>query len=108
MNRTEDDALILDALDPQIRVLRLNRPARLNAFTREMVTDFNRHLDALAEDRACRAVILTGTGRGFCSGQDVTAADSRNRHAPSTVAERMYCRNSSPVWAHGFARCRRW
>jgi len=90
MNRTEDDALILDALDPQIRVLRLNRPARLNAFTREMVTDFNRHLDALAEDRACRAVILTGTGRGFCSGQDVTAADARNRHAPSTVAERMY------------------
>jgi enoyl-CoA hydratase len=85
-----DDALSLEQRDPQIRLLRLNRPARLNAFTREMVAEFNRRLDELAEDRECRALILTGTGRGFCSGQDVAAADERNRHAPSALVERMY------------------
>lgn len=85
-----EDALILEQRDPQIRLLRLNRPARLNAFTREMVAAFNRRLDELAEDRECRALILTGTGRGFCSGQDVAAADERNRHAPSGLVERLY------------------
>jgi enoyl-CoA hydratase len=89
MKSTEDDALVLEQLDPQVRLLRLNRPASLNAFTREMVLQFNRHLDVLADDRECRALILTGSGRGFCSGQDVAAADERNRHAPSGLVERM-------------------
>jgi enoyl-CoA hydratase len=80
----------MERLDRQICVLRLNRPARLNAFTREMVADFNRALDTLSEDRDCRAIVLTGNGRGFCSGQDVTAADERNRNAPSGIVERMY------------------
>lgn len=89
MTGAEDDALVLERLDPHIRLLRLNRPSRLNAFTREMVADFNRMLDGLAADRDCRALILTGAGRGFCSGQDVAAADERNRHAPSGLVERM-------------------
>jgi enoyl-CoA hydratase len=85
-----DDTLVLEPCGPQIRLLRLNRPARLNAFTREMVVEFNGRLDELTEDRECRALILTGTGRGFCSGQDVVAADERNRHAPSGLVERLY------------------
>lgn len=74
----------------QVAVVRLNRPKQLNAFTREMVADFNARLDAIAADTGLRAVILTGAGRGFCSGQDVAAADARNRLAPSGVVERMY------------------
>lgn len=89
MTSANDEALILERPDPQICLIRLNRPARLNAFTREMVTDFNHKLDALAADRRCRALVLTGAGRGFCSGQDVAAADERNRHAPSGLVERM-------------------
>jgi enoyl-CoA hydratase len=85
-----DDTLVLEPCGPQISLLRLNRPARLNAFTREMVVEFNGRLDELTEDRECRALILTGTGRGFCSGQDVVAADERNRHAPSGLVERLY------------------
>lgn len=73
-----------------IRVVRLNRPERLNAFTREMVARFNRTMDDIAADPACRAVILTGAGRGFCAGQDVAAADARNRKAPSGLGERMF------------------
>jgi enoyl-CoA hydratase len=74
----------------QVIIVRLNRPKQLNAFTREMVANFNDRLDAIAADTSLRAVILTGEGRGFCSGQDVAAADARNRTAPSGVVERMY------------------
>lgn len=96
MTHAQGEDLVLEQLGPQIRVLRLNRPARLNAFTREMVADFNRELDGLATDSECRALILTGAGRGFCSGQDVAAADDRNRHAPSGLVERM-------AWQEQFA-----
>jgi len=74
-----------------IEILTLNRPDRLNALTREMVADLNRELDRLAVDDGCRVIILTGAGRGFCSGQDLQAANSRNRgEAPSGVIERLY------------------
>jgi enoyl-CoA hydratase len=80
----------VERIDQQICIVRLNRPERLNAFTREMVAFLNETLDSIAKDPHCRAVILTGAGRGFCSGQDVAAADARNRTAPSGIVERMF------------------
>ena len=53
------------------RVITLNRPQRLNAFDEAMHRALR---DALAEaesDPACRALLLTGAGRGFCAGQDL-------------------------------------
>jgi enoyl-CoA hydratase len=85
------DAMVqVERIDRQICIVRLNRPARLNAFTREMVALLNETLDNIAKDPDCRAVILTGAGRGFCSGQDVAAADARNRTTPSGIVERMF------------------
>jgi enoyl-CoA hydratase len=55
-----------------VRLLTLNRPDRLNAMTAELVEELHQALDAAAKDRACRAVILTGAGRGFCAGLDLT------------------------------------
>lgn len=49
----------------------LNRPARLNSFTREMHADLMAALTRLESDAAIRAVVLTGEGRGFCAGQDL-------------------------------------
>ena len=54
------------------RVITLNRPQRLNAFDEAMHRALR---DALAEaesDPACRALLLTGAGRGFCAGQDLS------------------------------------
>jgi enoyl-CoA hydratase len=91
MPDTSDDATILvERPAEQIRLIRLNRPERLNALTREMVRDFNFILDEIAADPSCRAVIVTGAGRGFCSGQDVAAADARNRAHPSGIVERLF------------------
>ena len=50
--------------------LTLNRPDRLNAFNEDLHRALAAALDAAA-DEACRAVLLTGAGRGFCAGQDL-------------------------------------
>jgi enoyl-CoA hydratase len=73
-----------------VRIIRLNRPQVLNALTREMVSDINAALDEAALDVECRIVILIGAGKGFCSGQDMAAANTRNTVSPSGVVEKMY------------------
>ncbi|MEE2718099.1 MAG: 2-(1,2-epoxy-1,2-dihydrophenyl)acetyl-CoA isomerase PaaG [SAR324 cluster bacterium] len=50
----------------------LNRPDRLNAFTAQMHEDLRGALTQIASDPEIRAVILTGAGRGFCAGQDLS------------------------------------
>ncbi|MGA8254923.1 MAG: enoyl-CoA hydratase/isomerase family protein [Mycobacterium sp.] len=52
-------------------LVRLNRPERLNAINENMRSELTRTLADLAIDRTVHAVVLTGAGRGFCSGIDV-------------------------------------
>ena len=52
--------------------LALNRPDKLNAFTRAMHTELRAALEAGAADPTCRVVVLTGVGRAFCAGQDLS------------------------------------
>ena len=58
---------------PEITVLTLNRPDKLNALTYELVEELHTALDAIAVDNTCRVVVLTGAGRGFGSGLDLSA-----------------------------------
>jgi 2-(1,2-epoxy-1,2-dihydrophenyl)acetyl-CoA isomerase len=51
----------------------LNRPHRLNAFNDAMHAGLAAALDGAAKDEGCRAILLTGAGRGFCAGQDLTS-----------------------------------
>ena len=74
------------------RKLVLNRPDRLNAFNDEMHDRLSRALDAAATDAQCRAVVITGAGRGFCAGQDLNdrvATDMEEIDLGQTV-ERFY------------------
>ena len=57
---------------PDIAVLTLNRPEKLNALNYELVEEFHSALDELGANNHCRVVVLTGAGRGFCSGLDLT------------------------------------
>ncbi len=54
-----------------IRVIRLDRPDRLNAISFELVADLHDALDEVAADETCKVAILTGSGRGFCAGLDL-------------------------------------
>ncbi|MEH6818881.1 MAG: enoyl-CoA hydratase-related protein [Dietzia psychralcaliphila] len=56
----------------EVAVIRLNRPDRLNAATTQNLTDLIAALDACASDDDIRAVVLTGTGRAFCAGADIS------------------------------------
>jgi 2-(1,2-epoxy-1,2-dihydrophenyl)acetyl-CoA isomerase len=53
------------------RKLILNRPARLNAVNADMLPRLLAAIDAAEADAACRTVVLTGAGRGFCAGQEL-------------------------------------
>ncbi|WP_377267486.1 enoyl-CoA hydratase/isomerase family protein [Peterkaempfera sp. SMS 1(5)a] len=54
-----------------IATITLNRPARKNAFTFEMIADWAKALRDAAADPAVRVVVLTGAGKGFCAGVDL-------------------------------------
>ncbi|MCE4536861.1 enoyl-CoA hydratase-related protein [Pelomonas sp. P7] len=60
-------------IEPQgaVRLLRLNRPEALNAFTAPLLSQLRQALEAAAEDRETRAVVITGAGRAFSAGQDL-------------------------------------
>jgi enoyl-CoA hydratase/carnithine racemase len=51
--------------------LTLSRAERLNALTTSLVESLHEHLRDIARDKDCRAVVLTGAGRGFCAGLDL-------------------------------------
>ncbi len=54
-----------------VAVIKLNRPDRMNAISTEMLTALGNSLEELDKDSQVRAIILTGEGRGFCSGLDL-------------------------------------
>ena len=67
----EPELVVTDIRDGY-RVLTLNRPDRLNSFTAAMHKALLAALIAAEADKSCRAIILTGAGRGFCAGQDLS------------------------------------
>ena len=56
-----------------IAVLFLNRPNKLNAFTFSMMEEIISALDSLEADDSVHAVIITGKGRAFCAGADLSS-----------------------------------
>ncbi|MFQ5994916.1 MAG: enoyl-CoA hydratase/isomerase family protein [Acidiferrobacterales bacterium] len=54
-----------------VAIITLNRPAQLNAISRRMIAEIHELLDAVAQDDALGAVVLTGAGRAFSSGMDL-------------------------------------
>ncbi|MGB1355755.1 MAG: 2-(1,2-epoxy-1,2-dihydrophenyl)acetyl-CoA isomerase PaaG [Candidatus Puniceispirillaceae bacterium] len=73
---------ILVIADGPFRTITLNRPDKLNAFTEEMHLAFRAALESARDDDACRAVLLTGAGRGFCAGQDLGDRDPAKGEVP--------------------------
>jgi enoyl-CoA hydratase/carnithine racemase len=57
---------------PDVALITLNRPDKLNALNYGLVEELHHTLDEVNADNGCRVVVLTGAGRGFCSGLDLT------------------------------------
>jgi 2-(1,2-epoxy-1,2-dihydrophenyl)acetyl-CoA isomerase len=65
---------VLVATSGAVRTLTLNRPQSLNSFTADMHRLLRHALEGAASDSAVRCVVLTGSGRAFCAGQDLAEA----------------------------------
>jgi 2-(1,2-epoxy-1,2-dihydrophenyl)acetyl-CoA isomerase len=68
--------------DGHVAVVTLNRPDKLNAISRALHHEMVRVCDELKDDDVVRAVVWTGSGRGFCSGADLTGRPAES--APET------------------------
>src|SRR6185295_1966938 len=75
-------APILVSRDSGVVSLTLNRPDKLNAFNPEMHKLLREALEKARDDAAVRAVLLTGSGRGFCAGQDLSERNVSADAAP--------------------------
>jgi enoyl-CoA hydratase len=64
-----------------IALVEMDDPDRYNALTTAMVAELREAFAALRDDRAVRVVILTGRGRGFCAGANMTGDDTTPREA---------------------------
>jgi 2-(1,2-epoxy-1,2-dihydrophenyl)acetyl-CoA isomerase len=58
-----------------VALITLNRPPSLNSFTRQMHSDLWAALDRIEADKSVRAAVITGAGRGFCAGADLSEFD---------------------------------
>lgn len=95
--------ILYEVGDDGVAVLTLNRPEKMNAFSTTMITEWVDAIERARDDDNVRALILTGAGRGFCSGMDVQA-EARGRgvlHGEEGPAQR---RNSLRYNVHRVAR----
>ena len=86
---TADEAPVLLARDGAVATLTLNRPQILNAISVQMGEALLGHLRALAADPEIRAVVLTGSGRGFSAGADFSGEISETPAGHPDLAARL-------------------
>lgn len=63
-------------LEDSVLTITLNRPEKLNAYTAQMGRELTQAFDAADTDDAVRVVIVTGAGRAFCAGADISGGSS--------------------------------
>ena len=100
-------------IDDSIMVITLNRPDKLNAYTGAMGSEIESAFRAADVDDSVRAIIVTGSGRAFCAGADVSGGaasfDTSGRHGAGVFGNRLA--NGSLRSGSGFVdamfRCRK-
>jgi 2-(1,2-epoxy-1,2-dihydrophenyl)acetyl-CoA isomerase len=61
-----------------VAIITLNRPEKFNAFNREMALSLQHRLDEAEKDEMVRAILITGSGKAFCAGQDLGEVTGEN------------------------------
>ena len=72
VNQATDEAEVLYATADHVATITLNRPERMNTISRAMLSQLTERLLEADADREVRVIVLTGTGRAFCAGLDLT------------------------------------
>ncbi|SEB08887.1 enoyl-CoA hydratase/isomerase family protein [Variovorax sp. YR216] len=79
-------SLIQLQIEGGIATLTFNRPDKRNAMSDDMRTEFIHALERVAADKAIRALVLTGAGKGFCAGGDVAGMEKRMNAPAGEIA----------------------
>jgi enoyl-CoA hydratase/carnithine racemase len=96
--QSNDEAIVnvLYAVQDRIALITLNRPEQLNAYTPDLAVDLKRAFARAANDPEVRLIILTGAGRGFCAGMDMTVlADQASGNLPDGPDKRLIALESA-------------
>jgi 2-(1,2-epoxy-1,2-dihydrophenyl)acetyl-CoA isomerase len=88
-NPGSDESHLLVDIRDGVAVLTLNRPERLNALSRPMVDEAIAALERCADDAAVGCIVVTGAGRGFCAGGDVTAMGDASASVEGTIEQKV-------------------
>ena len=96
MTDTPPEPTVLFSMQGAVALITLNRPQALNSFTREMHEALWAAFDRIEADKSVRAMVLTGGGRGFCAGADLSQFDMKpgpdlaRRADPGPVIEKLF------------------
>jgi enoyl-CoA hydratase len=83
------ETLTIDRPRPGVVVLQLNRPKQLNAINEVMRAELTQTLATVGADASANVVVLTGAGRGFCSGIDIRNFAPKTVEASAPVIDRL-------------------
>ena len=89
------NTILLDIAE-SVATITLNRPERLNAFTAEMHAELKQAMQCIQSDSSVRAMMITGAGRGFCAGQDLSERDSQEAMPASDIGSSLE-KNYNPL-----------
>lgn len=87
-----NDAPVLFELADGVGRITLNRPEKLNSFTKPMLEELVRIVEQCSDDPEVRCVLLTGAGRGFCAGQDLNDRSVAPGEGPPDLGESLHNR----------------
>ena len=77
-------------ISENIATITFQRPEKFNSFVREMALDFQDALDSIAQNEQVRCVVITGSGKAFCAGQDLQEATDPDGPALSKIVSEHY------------------
>jgi len=81
---------ITSELKNNVLLITLNRPDKFNSFNREMALELQNELDQAERNDVVRSIVLTGTGKAFCAGQDLSEAIDPNGPGIEKIVREHY------------------
>jgi len=81
---------VLFDIKDSIAIITFNRPEKLNCINRELALQFQQKLDECQQDNSIRCVYITGAGKSFCAGQDLTEVRDTDGQAVNKILREQY------------------